>query len=193
MSIDFTEKPRLRGQLVELRPIRGDDAEALMGLMDDPEVTRLTGSAHSDEEARESDPWDLAELQEVYARWATAADRLAWVIVDARTGDVVGEAMLSNLDPGNRSCGFRIWIAGATNRGLGTEATDLVVRHAFMEQKLNRVELEVYAFNPRARHVYEKVGFVLEGTRRQALRYNGDWVDAHVMAVLASEWCKRAG
>jgi RimJ/RimL family protein N-acetyltransferase len=48
--------------------------------------------------------------------------------------------------------------------------------------------LEVYAFNPRARHVYEKVGFEVEGTMREALRFDNDWVDAHLMAVLARDW-----
>lgn len=62
------------------------------------------------------------------------------------------------------------------------------MRHALDGQGLNRVELEVFDFNPRARHVYEKAGFRLEGTRRQALRFNDEWIDAHVMAVVASDW-----
>lgn len=45
-----------------------------------------------------------------------------------------------------------------------------------------------WAFNPRARQVYEKVGFVLEGTRRDALRSGDGWVDAHLMAVLEPDW-----
>jgi RimJ/RimL family protein N-acetyltransferase len=58
---------------------------------------------------------------------------------------------------------------------------------------LNRVELEVYDFNPRARHVYEKVGFVLEGVRRQALLFEDAWIDAHDMSILASEWAEHHG
>ena len=96
--------------------------------------------------------------------------------------------MLNDLDVANLSCGFRIWISGTRDRGLGTEATRLTVRHAFEEQGLNRVGLEVFDFNQRARRVYEKMGFVLEGTRREALRYNSEWVDAHDMAILAREW-----
>ncbi|WP_022925366.1 GNAT family N-acetyltransferase [Serinicoccus marinus] len=56
---------------------------------------------------------------------------------------------------------------------------------------LHRVGLEVYAFNPRTRRVYEKVGFVLEGTQREALRYADGWVDCHVMGLLASDWAAR--
>jgi len=43
----------------------------------------------------------------------------------------------------------------------------------------------VYAFNPRAQRAYEKAGFVVEGRRREALRWDGEWVDAIVMSVLA--------
>lgn len=51
---------------------------------------------------------------------------------------------------------------------------------------MHRISLEVYDFNPRARHVYEKVGFVHEGTGREALLFDGAWVDVHYMAVIGS-------
>lgn len=47
--------------------------------------------------------------------------------------------------------------------------------------------LEVYAFNPRARRVYERAGFVYEGTKREALLWDGEWTDAIVMSILASD------
>ena len=79
----------------------------------------------------------------------------------------------------------------AFGRGLGTEATRLVLAHAFDTVGINRIELEVYDFNPRARRVYEKAGFVHEGTKRQALYWDGAWVDAHLMAMLAGDWSAR--
>ena len=45
----------------------------------------------------------------------------------------------------------------------------------------------------RARHVYERAGFVHEGTLRDALLIDGTWVDAHVMGILADEWRERHG
>lgn len=184
---DLTRTPTLTGELVELVPAGSEHVERLHALMGDLEVARLTGSIHDDSEAGRM-PLGVPELQRVYARWATDDDRLVWAIVDRATGRTVGESLLTDHDPGNRSCGFRIWIGEARDGGLGTEATRLSVGHAFGELGLHRVELEVYAFNPRARRVYEKVGFVLEGTRREALRYADGWVDCHLMSMLASEW-----
>ena len=96
--------------------------------------------------------------------------------------------MLNDLDRDNRSIGFRIGLRPAyQGRGLGSEATRLVVDYAFDALDMHRIELEVYAFNPRARHVYERAGFTLEGTKRDALSWDGEWVDAHIMSILVTD------
>jgi len=183
---DFTQKVTRTGDLVTLRPVRAEDAAVLHRLMEDPEVTRLTVSAHSTAELTGPSPWSVEQLTEIYARWAEAADRIVWAVVENATGETVGEAVLNDLDSGNLSCGFRIWLSGALGRGLGSDATRLSVQHAF-DVGLHRVELEVYDFNPRARRVYEKVGFVHEGTKRHALLFDGEWVDCHLMAILSRD------
>jgi RimJ/RimL family protein N-acetyltransferase len=77
---------------------------------------------------------------------------------------------------------------GGQNRDLGTEATRLIVGHGFERLGLHRISLEVYAFNPRARRAYERVGFRPEGVLRESLRYGDQWIDATVMSILAPEW-----
>jgi ribosomal protein S18 acetylase RimI-like enzyme len=57
------------------------------------------------------------------------------------------------------------------SRGELTE--DLIVGYGIEELGLHRIELEVFAFNPRAQRAYEKAGFVVEGVRRDALRWDG--------------------
>lgn len=181
----LSSRPTLAGERVVLRPATGDDAARLGQLMQDREIGMLTGSTN-----RSDGPapvHDTDRLRRLYATWAEADDRIVWVVVDRRDGAVVGEVVLNELDASNRSCGFRIWLS-RRNQGLGRESTVLALEHAFTTAQLNRVELEVYDFNPRARAVYEKVGFVHEGTRRQALLFDDAWVDSHLMAVLRSEW-----
>ena len=191
-TIDFSKKPVLNGSAVTLRPVTVADVPALGTALGDAELAMLTGSVHSLTEVG-TERWSEAELESIYRRWIDASDRIVWAIVENVSGAVVGESVLNELDVANRSCGFRIWISGARDRGLGTEATRLTMRHAFEDQGLNRVELEVYDFNPRARRVYEKVGFVHEGTRRQALRFENAWIDAHDMSILACEWADHRG
>lgn len=112
------------------------------------------------------------------------------IVDDRNEGDILGLATLASIDWVHRSCEFHIMIGNSDCRGkgLGTFALGEMLRHAFLDLGLNRVELSVLEDNVRARHVYEKVGFVLEGTRRKAVYKNGKYVDMHIMGLLRDEW-----
>lgn len=184
-KVDFSVKPTLNGKRVTLLPMGAEHFEALWRVMSEPEVLRLTGSQGELAEAR---------AREWVASRGGTGDRLDLVIVDNVTGACVGEAVLNLWDPDNRSCGFRILIGSeGQGKGLGTEATRLVVGHGFEELGLHRISLGVFAFNPRARRVYEKVGFVAEGVERDALLWDGEWVDSINMSILEHEWREHRG
>ncbi|WP_454085273.1 GNAT family N-acetyltransferase [Georgenia sp. Marseille-Q6866] len=187
----WAHKPVLSGTLTTLRPYRDEDLPHILEALADPELLRLTGSVHSDEEARATGH-DAAQLHGWYSGLAAREDRLDLMVVDRATGTWVGEVVLNDWDPGNESCNFRILLGPrGRDRGLGSEATRLLLDHAFTHLPLHRVSLGVYAFNPRAQRVYEKAGFVVEGREREALRYDGARVDQVLMSVLRPEWAAR--
>jgi RimJ/RimL family protein N-acetyltransferase len=103
--------------------------------------------------------------------------------------------VLNDLDRHNRSMNFRISLNDPAMVGqcYGTEATRAVVRYGFDTVGLHRISLGVYAFNPRARRVDEKCGFLHEGIERQALYRQGEWVDQHRMSILATDPCADEG
>ena len=70
------------------------------------------------------------------------------------------------------------------NRGVGTVLVAAMVELADNWLGLRRIELEVWTDNARAIHLYEKFGFVIEGTARQFARRAGGFVDAYYMARL---------
>jgi RimJ/RimL family protein N-acetyltransferase len=179
MAIDMRTKPTLVGERVLLRPVSADDAPGLLDMVSDDEGNRFTGTRGLD--------LTLEAAQRWYGSRAEEEDRLDLAVVERATGDYAGEVVLNDLHRDNLSCNFRIGLRpGFQDRGLGSEATRLVVDHGFAIG-LHRIELEVYAFNPRARRVYEKVGFVYEGTRRDALLWDGEWTDAIVMSILETD------
>jgi RimJ/RimL family protein N-acetyltransferase len=192
-SAGFSTKPVLTGELVVLRPFDlAQDAPAIRDWLTDPEVARFT---EGNPGTTPAPPWDEEaerRMREWYGSRTQQADRLDLAVVDRASGRCVGEAVLNEWSPANRSCNFRIALTAA-GRGLGTEAVRLTVGHGFGRLGLHRISLTVFGHNARARRGYEKVGFVLEGTRREALRYGKVWVDDHDMAILASEWRRHGG
>ncbi|WP_369259505.1 GNAT family N-acetyltransferase [Streptomyces sp. R35] len=184
--MSFSVKPVLTGDRAVLRPFTEDDVPVMAEILDDPEVIRLTGSPTQE--------FGLDRLRSWYGTRNDQDDRLDLGVVDRATGELVGEVVLNEWDRHNHNCSFRVLIGPrGRDRGLGTEATRLIVGHAFEQLGLHRVSLYVFAFNPRARRAYEKAGFVAEGVERQTLLHEGEWIDAVRMSVLAHEWATHRG
>ncbi|GAA5008431.1 GNAT family protein [Streptomyces hyderabadensis] len=176
-------KPVLTGDKTVLRPFTTEDADVMWEIINDPEVVRFTFEPSTE--------LTLDRLRSWYGVRTADPDRLDLAVTDRATGELVGEVVLYEWDPSARSCTFRTLMGPrGRGRGLGSEATRLVVGHAFEQVGLHRVQLEVYADNPRARRVYEKAGFVVEGVRREAALRGGEWVDDVLMAVLDHEWAE---
>jgi len=72
-------------------------------------------------------------------------------------------------------------------KGLGTELMRAIIDLADNWLNLTRLELEVYADNEAAIHLYERFGFELEGTMRQHAFRNGRYVDSKMMGRLRPE------
>ncbi len=169
----------LRTDRLVLEPLGPQHLDGTWRGIQDPEGARLTGT-------------HATFTREAVERWlgriGSEPDRADWAVVRADTGEHVGEAVLNDLDLANECMNFRIaLLPHALSHGYGTEATRAVVDHGLAVLGLHRVELEVYAFNPRAQRVYEKCGFVVEGRRRDALLWDGTWHDAVTMAILATD------
>ena len=175
-------QPILTGGNILLRPLDRTDARTMFESLDDAEVAKLTGS-------HETFTFDAVE------RFCMGVneqlDRFDYVICNPDDlSQPLGEMVLNEIDSNNLCANFRCALYGQGNfgRGLGSEAIALLMDFAFSELKLNRIELEVYEFNERAIHVYEKIGFRHEGRKREALNWQGTHYDALVMGLIASDW-----
>jgi RimJ/RimL family protein N-acetyltransferase len=171
----FLTVPALRTERLDLVPLGPEHIEGTWEALQDTEALRLTGTRATF--AREGVQSWLSSLSEHH-------DRADWAVIRREDSLHIGEAVLNDYSPEDESVAFRIALSlRFAGLGYGTEATRAVVDHA-LSLGLHRVELEVYAFNPRAIRAYEKAGFTVEGRRRDALRWDGEWVDAIIMSVV---------
>jgi RimJ/RimL family protein N-acetyltransferase len=135
-------------------------------------------------------PFNLEDETDWFENRRKSKENFVFAIITLDENKLIGNCGLHNVDLKNRTAVFGIFIGDKNywNKGYGTDATRTLLRFAFGELGLNRVELEVYDFNPRAMRAYEKAGFRSEGGRRQALYREGKFHNIHRMGILREEW-----
>lgn len=73
-------------------------------------------------------------------------------------------------------------------KGYGKEAIRLMLDFAFNEMNLYRIGLTVFEYNTNAIGLYEKLGFVKEGTARHFMQRDGRRWDMYYYSLLRDEW-----
>ncbi|MBB3108716.1 RimJ/RimL family protein N-acetyltransferase [Paenibacillus phyllosphaerae] len=103
---------------------------------------------------------------------------------------LVGFAALHGIEWNNQSAKLAVGIGDPDDRGkgYGIDAVRMTLRYAFHELNLNRVSLEVIAYNEAAYRTYLKAGFTQEGRLRSAVLRGGQSFDLIVMGILRHEW-----
>lgn len=74
------------------------------------------------------------------------------------------------------------------NRGYTTEAAAAMLRHGFVDLKLNRIFAHHYDTNPSSGRVMQKLGMSYEGTLRKHIKKWGEFHDAVCYGMVASDW-----
>lgn len=174
----------IQGKRVRLRAPTRSDLPRFVDWLNDPEVTAglliTLPMSLEDEEA-----WFTSMLSRPLAEHP--------MVIEIQQGNewvAVGNCGFHNIDWRARAAEVGIFIGEKSlwNQGYGSEAMSLLLTHGFKTLNLNRIALDVYETNPRAIRAYEKVGFVHEGRKRQAMYKNGKYIDILIMSVLRSEW-----
>jgi len=172
------------GGRVRLRATERDDVKKFHGWVNDPEVTRYL-SLYLPMSTVDEENWFDAMTKHNQSEKT--------LVIEVRDGEgwkMIGNCGVFGINPVNRlgEIGIMLGEKDEWNKGYGTEAMLLLVRHCFDTLNLNRVYLQVYAENLRARRSYEKAGFVEEGRLRETAYRLGKYDDVIIMSVLRSEW-----
>lgn len=172
----------LRGERVRLRPLREADVPVLEEWWNDPATMALQGDLVR--------PVPSGGHAEVVRGWSRndSASSVGFSVVDREEGRLVGHTTLWGMDLRGRCADFALQLGpDDRGRGLGADTVRTVLRYAFAELGLHRVQLGVYAYNTRAVRAYLRAGFVEEGRRREVVFHDGRWHDLVLMSVLEHE------
>lgn len=110
----------------------------------------------------------------------------------------IGNVYLTNIDFFARNATSAILLGDKSywNGGYGTESMLLLLRHAFMDLGLERVEARALRTNAASVRMLEKCGYKTEGLLRKAAFKNGALVDVNIMSCLKDEfvevWYRRS-
>ena len=108
-------------------------------------------------------------------------------------GQLAGEITLSSIQRGpfqNAFIGY--WVdRELAGQGLVPEATVIVLRFAFEELALHRVEIAIVPRNHASRRVVEKLGVREESIALRYLEIDGRWEDHVRYAITSEEWAQR--
>ncbi len=101
---------------------------------------------------------------------------------------IIGFILLTDLHNPNDSIELKRIIISEKGKGYGSAAMALLLKICFTEYNCHRLWLDVFDTNPRARHVYRKLGFTEEGTLREAIKKEDGYKNLVVMSILKSEY-----
>lgn len=172
------------GQLVRLSAMDAEASAEQFACWDrDMEYMRLL----------DSDPRHLLTVKQIKAeieKEEAEAQEIQFAIRTLADDRLIGFVDLDGITwaHGDSFVGIGIGDRAYWGKGYGTDAMRVLLRYAFTELNLYRLSLNVFSYNLRAVRAYEKVGFVIEGRQRQALRRDGQYHDLIFMGVLRDDW-----
>ena len=147
-------QPTLKGKLVELRPLRADDFEALFAVAQDPLIW-------------EQHPASDRYKEEVFRNFFREAMECggAFIVYDAADGQVIGSSRYFGYDEARNEIEIGWTFLARSHWGgrYNGEMKELMLRHAL--GFVNHVVLLVGPKNFRSRRAVEKIGGVEIGTR----------------------------
>lgn len=172
----------IRGKTVLLRAIDASDLPALHLWANDPDLQHGLGGWHFPTSMRDQDSW-LASLscKSLDQRFAIQAPNLG----------LVGTANLVDIDWKNRNAfhGMMLGAKEARGRGLATDTVMAVMRYAFDELGLERLNGSMIEYNQASLDLYVgRCGWKIEGRQRNAYFRSGRYWKRILVGVTRADY-----
>jgi RimJ/RimL family protein N-acetyltransferase len=139
--------------------------------------------------------WGLTYSKEDVANWYASnvqgnGSKIIFGLQHLQSNCLIGTISLYNIDHRNQTASLYVQIFNESylNKGLGTEATKLMVAYGMYHLNLWNIDLFLYDFNKRAARSYVKAGFREIGRRSECQLINGERYNCLWMEVTRPEF-----
>jgi RimJ/RimL family protein N-acetyltransferase len=163
---------------VRLRALERADLPRSLAWVNDPEITRFTGTLY---------PVSAADEEAWFERVRTDPTQRV-LAIETADGRHVGNGGFRDIQPLPRKAELWIYVGDRSrqNAGVGTAAVRELVRFGFERMNLHRIWVRVFAYNERALRTFETCGFLREGLLRDDVFRDGKYFAAHILSILGS-------
>lgn len=178
--------PFLTGGKIYLTPLSEKDiSEEYVNWLNDKEVCR--DNSHATFPNTKSKTLAYIESLE------NSKDEIVFAIRWKKNDVHIGNIAIKKIDRINRSAELAIIIGDKNywNKGVGSEAYELMIDYGFNTLNLNRISSGQTISNKGMIKVCEKMGMKKEGTLRQVLFKNGEYLDAVIYSILKKNYKKK--
>lgn len=171
----------LNGKRIFLRLIEKEDLKKRVEWVNNPEIRQTLMFDW---------PLSLAKTEKWFQDQLSNDTKRNFSIVYKQNNELIGMTGLIDISIRHLRAQFYITIGEVNYHGkrLPDEIIPLVLEYGFIELGLNRIYLYTLNNNEKARQVYIRNGFILEGTLRKHYFCVGDYQDLQVMSVLKNDW-----
>jgi len=177
--------PRLIGENIILREFKKEDLPFINNFTTDYDICRNLSDTFLRNHSLESTEKYLNSILE-----NSSNDNLNYIIAEKDTLKYIGSIDIMNINWISRigTLGIVISQKDSHNKGIGTEAINLLLKYSFERANLNKIELDVNEFNLGGIRCYEKCGFIQEGVIRESSYRDGKYFNTIKMGILKREF-----
>lgn len=172
----------IKGKFVTLRAMEEEDQELLREMVNDPEIEKMVGGYSFPVSKIQQKKWFESNLN---------SQNNIRLIIETKENGPVGFANIVNIDWKNRSAfhGIKISRNEFRSKGIGTDTVMAVMKYAFEELQLNRLDTTIISYNEPSKRLYiNKCGWKVEGIRRKAVFKLNEYHDELILGILKEEY-----
>lgn len=178
-------KMNIKGKFVTLRAMTKADMEMICDMFNDPDMEHsVVGWAF---------PISL-EQQYVWFESHMGDQSNHRFVVETEDDGALGIATLTDIDWKNRSAchGMKLANRQSRGKGIGTDTVMAVMRYAFDELGLHRLDTGILDENVASKALYKKCGWKEEGMKRSSIYKGGEWKNLVLVGILDEDYRKTA-